>query len=143
VKRTYQFREQHERLLEDVEALKVAIAGPQSTMPEIARAALSQLLARYRAHLLVEATKFYPPVLKSKDAALVALAQRFQIEMTLFRGEFERYARRWPNGQGIRCNIVRFVADTEAILVTFVDIIWRVNDELYAAVDRVPPATPT
>jgi hypothetical protein len=143
VKRTYQFREQHARLLEDVEALKVAIAGPQSTMPEIARAALSQLLARYRAHLLVEDNKFYPPVLKSKDAALVALAQRFQAEMTLFRGEFEKYARRWPTATGIRGNIVRFVADTKAILLVFTERLVREESELYALVDRVPPAIPT
>lgn len=135
--KTAPYREQHTRLLDMVKAISAHLhdAGVSRNAEDI-RSQLSLFMGLLKVHLAMEDKSLYPALLKSPDAKLRTMAQKFIDEMGAIGGVLQTYQETWTTPQVIRNNRAKFIADTKSLLNSLINRIDRENNELYRTFDE-------
>ena len=127
------FEQQHEQILQSIEQLRDLIrAGVEANAAPIA-ALLTAMSSTIRLHLAVEDSVLYPALLRSPDASVRDLAQRYQSEMSGLLTAFSAFVGKW-RGPGRIAELPQMFRDeANGVFRALHDRIGRENRELYPA----------
>jgi hypothetical protein len=102
-----------------------------------AHSIFSELNGKLFVHLAAEDSVLYSQLLKSPDAKMKAVAQRYSEEMRPISQAFKNFAVRWGSVRAIQANIDTFVKESLEILAALEQRIRREHDELYSMEDKL------
>lgn len=135
---TERYRAQHAEILRLATDLKRHLSPAALTADPIpVRHILYELSGKLLTHLAAEDNVLYPQMLKSADARVRTLAQRFVTEMHPISEAFKKYAVRWGNAKNIQADADSFVRETQEITTVLGERIRREQAELYLLADSV------
>ena len=134
--KTAAFRRQHEEILEIAGQLVPYLKAPDQIAPksEIVRKILSQLFGVLNIHLAMEDKVLYPQMLRSANARMREMAERYQAEMGGLGEAVQAYKAKW-SCSAIAGDPTGFAAATEGLLQALSKRIEAEDGELYPLFD--------
>ncbi len=134
---TTRFREQHAEILRLVADLQGVTERQLREDAGPARKIISSFLGKLTLHLAVEDRSVYPQLQSSPDAAVAAMAKKFEKEMGHLAANVLAWGKRWSTPNLIQAEPRRFITETADIVTTLKQRMKRENLQLYAAVDAL------
>lgn len=124
---TARFRLQHTEIETLLQSVEHALQNPHwMETPQALRQSVTQLSAKLRIHLALEDDALYPRLASHSDAALRALAQQYQQEMSGIRQTYEDFLGEWLHSGRFSREAPAFTA---AVATLFKDLRARFHRE--------------
>lgn len=129
------FQRDHDQIKRDLETLHtLADRGIAANAAEIA-AQLLAMSAHIKIHLTSEDRTLYPKLAASGDATVVAMATRYQNEMSGLFDAFKHFVENWRIADRLKADPEGFRASANQVLKALHDRLHREEAEFFPAVE--------